>query len=85
MEVFGSISIKYDPDGNRIFKDWCESGQCKYRVDIAGDLPVILSQLNDSGGIVKTYIYANSQIIAQHTGDHTADRYFYLHDRANYR
>jgi RHS repeat-associated protein len=30
---------------------------------------------------VKTYIYANSQIIAQHTGDHEADRYFYLHDR----
>jgi hypothetical protein len=38
-------------------------------------------ELNNSGGIVKTYIYANSQIIAQHTGDHEADRYFYLHDR----
>jgi RHS repeat-associated protein len=38
-------------------------------------------ELNNSGGIVKTYIYANSQIIAQHTGDHTANRYFYLHDR----
>jgi len=38
-------------------------------------------ELNNSGGIEKTYIYANSQIIAQHTGDHTADRYFYLHDR----
>lgn len=24
---------------------------------------------------------SNSQIIAQHTGNHTADRYFYLHDR----
>jgi RHS repeat-associated protein len=46
-----------------------------------GDLPVILMELNNSGGIVKTYIYANSQIIAQHTGDHEADRYFYLHDR----
>jgi len=46
-----------------------------------GDLPVILSQLNTSGGIVKTYIYVNSQIIAQHDGDHNADRYFYLHDR----
>ena len=23
----------------------------------------------------------NSQIIAQHTGDHEADKYFYLHDR----
>ena len=27
------------------------------------------------------YIYANSQIIAQHNGDHIASRYFYLHDR----
>jgi RHS repeat-associated protein len=76
-----SISLKYDPDGNRIFKDSSELGERKYIVDIAGVLPVILSQLNDSGGIVKTYIYANSQIIAQHTGDHEADRYFYLHDR----
>ena len=46
-----------------------------------GGLPVILMELNNSGDIVKTYIYANSQIIAQHTGDHEADRYFYLHDR----
>ena len=76
-----SINLKYDPDGNRIFKDSSESGQRKYIVDIAGDLPVILMELNDSGDIVKTYIYANSQIIAQHTGDHEADRYFYLHDR----
>lgn len=75
------MSVKYDPDGNRIFKDSSESGQRKYIVDIVGDLPVILMELNNSGGIVKTYIYANSQIIAQHTGDHEADRYFYLHDR----
>ncbi len=76
-----SISLKYDPAGNRIFKDSSESGERKYIVDIVGDLPVILMELNSSGGIVKTYIYSNSQIIAQHTGDHTADRYFYLHDR----
>lgn len=31
--------------------------------------------------IKKTYIYANSQVIAQHDGDYEADRYFYLHDR----
>ena len=31
--------------------------------------------------IKNTYIYANSQLIAQHDGDHTAGRYFYLHDR----
>lgn len=27
------------------------------------------------------YIYANDQIIAQHDGCYTDDRYFYLHDR----
>nr|NIP53380.1 RHS repeat protein [Phycisphaerae bacterium]NIR62984.1 RHS repeat protein [candidate division Zixibacteria bacterium]NIW43860.1 hypothetical protein [Gammaproteobacteria bacterium]NIS45007.1 RHS repeat protein [candidate division Zixibacteria bacterium]NIU13105.1 RHS repeat protein [candidate division Zixibacteria bacterium] len=74
------MSVRYDPDGNRIFKKNI-SEERKYIVDIAGDLPVILMELNNSGGIVKTYIYANSQIIAQHTGDHTANRYFYLHDR----
>lgn len=36
------------------------SGKHKYIVDILGDLPVILMELNNSGDIVKTYIYANS-------------------------
>jgi len=31
--------------------------------------------------IRKMYIYTNSQIIAQHDGCYTDDRYFYLHDR----
>jgi RHS repeat-associated protein len=31
--------------------------------------------------VKKTYIYANSQILAQHNGNHTAEKYFYLHDR----
>jgi len=53
----------------------------KYIVDIAGELPIILLELNSSGNVVKTYIYANSQIIAQHDGSHTASKYFYLHDR----
>ena len=73
--------LKNDPDGNRIFKGFTEVEKRKYIVDIAGGLPAILMELNNSGGIVKTYIYANSQIIAQHTGDNDADRYFYLHDR----
>ncbi len=30
---------------------------------------------------MKTYVYANSQIIAQHEGNSSASRYFYLHDR----
>jgi RHS repeat-associated protein len=31
--------------------------------------------------IKKTYIYANGEILAQHNGDYTYPRYFYLHDR----
>ena len=65
IKDFVSINTKYDPAGNRIFKDSSQSGQRKYIVDIAGDLPVILMELNNSGDIVKTYIYANSRIIAQ--------------------
>jgi RHS repeat-associated protein len=34
-----------------------------------------------SGNIMKTYIYGNSEVLAQHDGDTSADRYFYLHDR----
>ena len=77
-----SIALKYDPMGNRIFKDSSESGQRKYIVDIAGNLPIILLEIEpSSGNIMKTYIYANSQILAQHTGKHDQPRYFYLHDR----
>ena len=36
----------------------------------------------DSGfNVKKTYVYTNGQIIMQHNGDSSADKYFYLHDR----
>ncbi len=81
-----SISLKYDPAGNRIYKEvnyGTAKGKRKYIVDVVGDLPVILLELdpNDDMNIEKTYIYGNSQILAQHSGDHTASRRFYLHDR----
>ena len=76
------IDLKYDPDGNRVWKWSSQLGSRKYVVDIVGDLPVILMEIDPAdGSIQKTYIYANSQIIAQHDGDHSAPRYFYLHDR----
>jgi len=87
-----TISLKYDPLGNRIWKQ-VNDGQTttrKYIVDIVGDLPVILMEIEpgadesfgtEDDSIAKTYIYANSQILAQHDGGHTTDRYFYLHDR----
>ena len=67
--------------GNRIWKS-SSSGTRKYIVDIVGDLPAILMEIDPADSSVKkTYIYANSQILAQHDGDYNADRYFYLHDR----
>ncbi len=75
-----TINLKYDPSGNRIYKDSGGTGR-KYIVDIVGDLPVILLELDVNNVIQKTYIYANSQIIAQHDGKYDQPRYFYLHDR----
>jgi RHS repeat-associated protein len=77
-----SLSMKYDPSGNRIRKQSSVSGARRYIVDIVGDLPVILMEIDPAdSSIKKTYIYANSQILAQHNGDYSAARYFYLHDR----
>lgn len=67
--------------GNRVYK---KSGQTerKYIVDITGRLPVILLEIQPSpSSLKKTYIYADRQIIAQHDGDMSDDKYFYLHDR----
>jgi RHS repeat-associated protein len=52
-------------------------------VDVSGELPVILLELDPDNDmeVKKTYIYANSEILAQHDGDHTDTRYFYMHDR----
>jgi RHS repeat-associated protein len=76
-----SISLKYDPAGNRIQKNSSIAGNRKYIVDIVGDLPVILLVLDDSQNVLKKYIYANSQIVAQHDVNDNNKLYFYLHDR----
>lgn len=77
-----ATGIKYDPDGNRVWKQSSLYGTRKYIVDAAGDLPVILMEIDPTNSsIKKTYIYANGQILAQHDGPYTASRYFYLHDR----
>jgi len=43
-----SIDVKYDPAGNRIWKNSSEDGTRRYIVDIVGKLPVILMELNSS-------------------------------------
>ncbi len=44
-------------------------------------MPTILLELDESDNIMKTYIYANGQILCQHDGNDSDPRYFYLHDR----
>jgi len=74
-----SISLKYDPAGNRIQKNSSVAGNRKYIVDVVGELPVILLEIDSADmSVKKGYIYANSQILAQYNG---ADKYYYLHDR----
>ena len=34
-----------------------------------------------TSSLAKTYIWANGEVLAQHDGNYTANRYFYLHDR----
>ena len=80
---YSTINLKYDPLGNRIWRK-AGSTERKYIVDIVGDLPVVLLEINPGptdDTIANTYIYANSQILAQYAGDHTASKYFYMHDR----
>lgn len=78
-----TISLKYDPSGNRIQKSSSVAGNRKYIVDVVGDLPVILLELEATGytdyTVKKAYIYANSQILAQY--DSANNKHFYLHDR----
>lgn len=78
-----SIDLKYDPMGNRVWKQSSVYGTRKYIIDVSGGLPTILMEINPGNGdIMKTYIYANGQILAQHNGSVAQDnKYFYLHDR----
>jgi len=80
-----SISLRYDPGGNRIRKqsiDGADQIKRKYIVDIVGDLPTTLMEIDPNiGVIVTTYIYANGQVLCRHDGDYSAPLYFYIHDR----
>jgi RHS repeat-associated protein len=75
-----SGNIKYDPSGNRVRKQSVVAGDRKYIVDIVGDLPTTLMEMTDNT-ILKTYVYANGQVLCQHDGDFSAARYFNIHDR----
>jgi RHS repeat-associated protein len=87
------MTAKYTPDGVRItrtrsFGD-ADDYDHKYIVDVSGRLPKILLILDAStSDILKTFIHADNQVIAQHDGrgfpvgeDPADPRYFYMHDR----
>jgi len=80
-----TINLKYNPEDNRIYKESSNGSTTikrKFIVGVIGALSVILAEINaDTSEVVKSYIYANDQVIAQHAGDYSADKYFYLHDR----
>ena len=78
-------SIKYDPMGNRVYKevpgDPC-SVKRRYIVDIASRLPTILCVIDaDDGSLERSYIYSGAQPIAFYEGSNDDPNYFYLHDR----
>jgi len=92
-----SVALKYDPTGNRAWKE-TDDGQTtttrKYIVDIIGRLPVILCEIEldpngDPSSLEKSYIYSPAgQILCQkdpnddpNAADGAMDKYFYVHDR----
>jgi RHS repeat-associated protein len=75
--------------GNRVWRqstvDGVPTGR-KYIVDISGELPVILCEIDTSTSSLKTsYIYADGQILSQRIHDAEDPNYFtlyyYVHDR----
>ncbi|HPD48789.1 MAG TPA: RHS repeat-associated core domain-containing protein, partial [Anaerohalosphaeraceae bacterium] len=84
-----SIDLKYAPGFDRVYKESTVNQtmtKSKYIVDPTGDMSLILLEINadendPNACIRKTYIYANSQVIAQHDGFYGDGIYFYLHDR----
>lgn len=54
------ISLKYDPMGNRVWRDSSVAGERKYVVDVASGLPTILVEIDPgTGNMMRTYIHAN--------------------------
>jgi RHS repeat-associated protein len=86
--VTKTMEAKYAPDSSvrlaqkRIYNDG-SSYNHKYIVDVSGGVPSVLLFLDAANGnaILKTYVHANGQVLAQHNGNHLAAKYFYLHDR----
>ena len=77
------LRIKYDPMGNRVWRRYPNSSATptKYVVDIVGNLPVVLCEIEGSS-VTRSYIHTNDgRLIAQRAGGQNAVEYFYVTDR----
>lgn len=96
LPVTRSIHVKYDPMGNRVYKkveDITNPSvpvtlkENKYIIDISGELPTILCEIEPSNGsLKKSYFYADGQILSQRVHTDPEDpnvftSYYYVHDR----
>jgi len=74
-----SISLKYEPLGNRVYKSsTVNSATTKQRfiVDIAGRLPTILCVIDaDDGSLERSYIYSGAQPMILSTYEKTKGSY----------
>ncbi len=86
----GGVVCRYDPDGNRIRKEVQATGQPtqarKFIVDAEGDVPVVLLEIDPAIedpnlAIVKTFLYADTQLVAFHDGFYGDSLYFALSDQ----
>jgi RHS repeat-associated protein len=76
-------SFLYDPLGNRVYKWSSDSntpaGGVKYIVDVSGELPTILCEMDYSSGVITNkYYYAGGRVLKQ---DSSAGSFYYVHDR----
>ncbi len=79
-----TIAVKYDPMGNRVYKNSTLNGVTtnkRFIVDINSELPVVLCVTDMSGSLEKSYYHIGAQIIAQQDAAPGSELYYYIHDR----
>jgi hypothetical protein len=68
------LGVREEFSSNKVYKWSCDGTMpetgARYIVDIAGALPVILCEIDDSNGSLKSsYIYANGRTFCQYNPD----------------
>ncbi|MDD5011955.1 MAG: RHS repeat-associated core domain-containing protein, partial [Phycisphaerae bacterium] len=79
-----TVEFKYDPMGNRIYKNSSVSGKQRYIVDIAGKLPTILWGYDPDyspGYLESIYFYTPAGQILRQDNAVANSSFYYIHDR----